>query len=455
MKTAVGTLVAAWLVFGLGGCSSGNPFAAVPGIGQGADRNDRVPVTSGESGFRVLYSFQNGADGAVPATSLIADASGNLYGTATNVEGAGSCNVHCGSIFELSPPVSKHGRWNFTILYDFKGRKDGGLPEGNLMFGPGRSLYGTTNVGGGYGKFGAGVLFQLRPLHHHWTEHVLHRFGSANDGRNPHGGLVADRTGDLYGTTVSGGKYSAGTVYEVSRSGAETVLYDFSGGEDGGLPTAGLTIDRVGRLYGTTEYGGHFSYYCQDGCGAVFEISPSAASGGSWKYSVIHEFVGGDPGDGALPVASLLLDRKGNLYGTTFVGQAYGGGTAFELTRTRHKSWTENVLYRFPAYLGDAANPQAGLVSDAAGNLYATSQNGGATYKGDAFKLIPPATPGGAWTDAILYTFVSKKHGAIYPSTSLVFGTAGLLYGTSPYGGTGDCLFNKTKGCGTVFQINP
>jgi hypothetical protein len=137
------------------------------------------------------------------------------------------------------------------------------------------------------------------------------------------------------------------------------------------------------------------------------------------------------------------------------VGQAYGGGTAFELTRTRHKSWTENVLYRFPAYLGDAANPQAGLVSDAAGNLYATSQNGGATYKGDAFKLIPPATPGGAWTDAILYTFVSKKHGAIYPSTSLVFGTAGLLYGTSPYGGTGDCLFNKTKGCGTVFQINP
>lgn len=455
MKTRVGSLVAACLVLGLGGCSSGDPFATVPGVAQGTARNDRVPAASAKSGFRVLYSFQNGADGAVPATSLIADASGNLYGTATNDGGAGSCSVRCGSIFELSPPLSKHARWNFTILHDFKGRKDGGLPEGNLTFGPDGSLYGTTNVGGGYGKFGGGVLFQLKPSKHRWVEHVLHRFGEGTDGRNPHGGLVADRTGNLYGTTVSGGKYSAGTVYELSPSGAETLLYNFSGGADGGLPTAGLTIDRAGRLYGTTEYGGHFSYYCQDGCGTVFKIAPPAVSGGSWRYAVIHEFVGGDPGDGALPVASLLRDRKGNLYGTTFVSQGYGGGTAFELTPARHKPWTESVLYRFPAYRGDAANPQAGLISDAAGNLYATSQNGGTTYKGDAFKLIAPETPGGTWTDAILYTFLSKKHGAIYPASSLVFGAAGLLYGTTLYGGTGDCTFNKTTGCGTVFQLNP
>jgi len=455
LKTRVGSLVAACLVFGLGGCSSGDPFAAVPGFGHGADRNDRVPAASASSGFRILYSFQNGADGAIPATGLIADARGNLYGTATNDGGAGSCNVHCGSIFELSPPVSKDDRWNFTILCDFKGRKDGGLPEGSLTFGPDGSLYGTTNVGGGYGKFGGGVLFQLHAAKHHWIEHVLHRFGQGSDGRNPHGALVADRTGNLYGTTVSGGKYSAGTIYEVSPSRVERVLYNFSGRDDGGLPTAGLTIDRNGRLYGTTEYGGHFSYYCQDGCGTVFKIEPPAVSGGSWTYSVIHEFVGGDPGDGALPVDSLLRDRKGNLYGTTFVGQGYGGGTAFELTPAPHKPWTESVLYRFPAYPGDAANPQAGLVSDAAGNLYATSQNGGATDRGDAFKLIPPTAPAGTWTDAILYTFVSQKHGAIYPGSNLVFGAAGRLYGTTPYGGTGDCLFNKTEGCGTVFQLNP
>jgi hypothetical protein len=95
------------------------------------------------------------------------------------------------------------------------------------------------------------------------------------------------------------------------------------------------------------------------------------------------------------------------------------------------------------------------LIADAAGNLYATSQNGGATFKGDAFKLIPPATSGGAWTDAILYTFVSNKHGATYPATNLVFGAEGSLYGTTPYGGTGDCIFTKIKGCGTVFQVSP
>ena len=299
------------------------------------------------------------------------------------------------------------------------------------------------------------MLFQLKPSRHRWIEHVLHRFGRGNDGRNPHGGLVADNKGNLYGTTVNGGKYFGGTVYELSSSGTETVLYNFSGGEDGGLPIAGLTIDRAGRLYGTTEYGGYFDYYCQDGCGTVFEISPLIGSGDSWKYSVIHEFVGGDPGDGALPVDPLLLDRKGNLYGTTFVSQVYGGGTAFELTPARHKPWSETVLYRFPAYRGDAANPQAGFISDTAGNLYATSQNGGPAFKGDAFKLIPPATSGGAGTDAILYTFVSNKHGAIYPATNLVFGAAGLLYGTTPYGGTGNCLFIKTKGCGTVFQVSP
>ena len=457
MKTGIGRLFAACVVLGLGGCSNGNPFAAMPGISveQRADHNDRASSGDGQNGFRVLYNFQNGADGAVPATSLIADANGNLYGTATNDGGAGSCNVHCGSIFELSPPISNDGRWTFTILYDFKGGKDGGLPAGSLTFGPDGSLYGTANVGGGYTKFGAGVLFQLKPSRHHWVEHVLHRFGRGNDGQNPHGGLVSDKKGNLYGTTVNGGRYAAGTIYESSPTGAETVLYNFSGGEDGGSPIAGLTIDRAGRLYGTTEWGGYFSYYCQGGCGTVFEISHPIASGGSWKYSVIHEFVGGDPGDGALPVDPLLLDRQGNLYGTTFVSQVYGGGTAFELTPARHKTWAETVLRRFPAYRGDAANPQAGLVSDAAGNLYATSQNGGATFKGDAFKLIPRATSGGAWTDAILYTFVSSKHGAIYPATNLVFGAAGLLYGTTPYGGTGNCLFIKTKGCGTVFQVGP
>jgi len=459
VKVRASALCAGCLVLGFGGCSGAGQLTATPtGADTGAAvRENLVSGGDGQTGFRVLYSFQDGGDGAVPATSLISDKTGNLYGTATNAGGVTSCTVHCGSIFELSPPASKHGRWNFTILYDFTGGKDGGLPEGSLMFGPDGSLYGTANVGGKYGKFGGGVLFQLRPAKGHWIEEVMHDFGRASDGRNPHGGLVVDGRGNLYGTTANGGKYDWGTIYELSLSSkAESVLYSFSGGEDGGTPLAGLTIDRAGRLYGTTDYGGYFSSYCQDGCGTVFEVSPPSSPSNPWNYAVIHEFVGGVPGDGALPSDPLLLDRAGNLYGTTFISQGTGGGTAFELTPgRRHRLWAETVLYRFPAYRGDAANSSAGFISDGAGNLYATSQDGGATFKGDVFKLIPPATSGAAWTDATLYTFVSGKHGAIYSSTNLVFGAGGLLYGTTPYGGTGDCLFTKIKGCGTIFQVNP
>ena len=209
MKSGVGALIAACVVSGIGGCFGGGPFATTPVAvaGQGALHNDSASVAKGQAGFRVLYSFQDGDDGAVPSSGLIADKSGNLYGTTTNVGGVTSCNVHCGSIFELSPPASKHASWSFTILYDFTGGKDGGLPQGGLMFGRDGTLYGTANVGGRYGKFGDGVLFQLKAAKGHWTEKVLHDFGRGNDGRNPHGGLEADGKGNLYGTTANGGKY--------------------------------------------------------------------------------------------------------------------------------------------------------------------------------------------------------------------------------------------------------
>jgi uncharacterized repeat protein (TIGR03803 family) len=464
MKEIVGSIFPACVILTLAGCSGGGRFAPTPsaGVGQGtANRSVSVPARTESAGFRVLYSFQNGPDGAVPSTSLIADKRGDLFGTATNVGGVTSCNVHCGSIFELSPPASKSSHWTFTILYSFKGGKDGGLPEGNVMFGPDGSLYGTANVGGRYTKYGGGVVFRLTPSGAHWTEHVLHYFGRKGDGINPHGGLVADRKGNLYGTTADGGALycsgGCGVVYALSLpSNAETVLYRFSGGEDGGTPLAALAIDGAGQLFGTTEFGGYFSSYCQGGCGTVFKLSPPPVPSGAWKYGVIHAFSGGVPGDGALPLDPVLRDRAGNLYGTTFVSQGSGGGTAFELSQMRrNQPWAETVLYRFPGYRGDAANSRAGFISDGAGNLYATSQNGGSGFKGDAFKLIPPAVPGGAWTDAVLYTFLGDRHGATYPATNLVFGAGGLLYGTTPYGGTGSCVFTKIKGCGTIFEVHP
>ncbi len=446
-------LSAACFALGFCGCSGASELGTTPAGAGAAVRGDGVSGSDGQTGFRVLFSFQNGADGAVPSTSLIADGSGNLYGTTTNAGGVTSCNVHCGSIFELSPSSSKRGRWNFTILHDFTGGKDGGLPEGALLFGQDGSLYGTANVGGTHGKFGDGVLFQLKPAKGHWVENVLHDFGRRGDGRNPHGGLVTDARGNVYGTTANGGTYGRGTVYESSLSSkAESVLYSFSGGEDGSTPLAGLSVDHAGRLYGTAYYGGYFSYYCQTGCGIVFEVSPPSGPSKRWSYAVIHEF---DGGDGALPEDPLLFDGAGNMYGTTFISQTGGGGTAFELTPgRRQRSWTETVLYRFPAYPGDAIASSAGFISDNAGNLYATSQNGGVKYQGDVFKLLRPATSGGAWSDAILHTFSGPRYGT-YPSTNLVFGAGGLLYGTTPYGGTGDCVFTKVKGCGTVFQVNP
>jgi uncharacterized repeat protein (TIGR03803 family) len=446
----------ACLALSLSGCLSGGPFAATPDA-EGARGAAPLEAASGSSGLRVLYSFQNGTDGAVPAASLTADKSGNLYGTTTNVGGVGSCNVHCGNVFELSPPKSKGSRWTFTILYDFKGGRDGGLPQGGVTLGADGSLYGTANVGGAYGKFGWGVLFRLKRAGNHWTEKVLHDFGRGHDGQNPHGNLLADGKGNLFGTTANGGKFFAGTVYELSSSGnSETVVYNFSGGEDGGTPVAGLAIDRASHLYGTTVYGGYFSYFCQAGCGTVFEVSPPSASGDPWKYAVAHQFTAGVPGDGALPFGPVMVDQKGDLFGTTFAGQGSGGGTAFELTPIRHKQiWAETVLYRFPAYRGDAANSQAGFIADSAGNLYATSQNGGAKFKGDVFKLLPPATSSGAWTDAILSTFSGARHGPTYPATSLVVDAQGRLYGTTPYGGTGSCRFTKIHGCGAIFEVSP
>ena len=280
MKIGASALSVTCFVLGFGGCSGASQFSAAPvNVGvEAAVRNNLASGRDGQTGLRVLYSFQDGTDGAVPATGLIADKTGNLYGTTTNAGGA-PCDLHCGSIFELSPPAARRGPWTFTILHDFTGGKDGGLPQGNVTFGPDGSLYGTANVGGTHGKFGDGVLFQLRPGKRHWTETVLHDFGRGSDGRNPHGGLVADGKGNLYGTTANGGKYYRGTAYELSLSSkAESVLYSFSGGEDGGAPLAGLTIDHAGRLYGTTYYGGYFSYYCQAGCGIVFEVSPPSSS---------------------------------------------------------------------------------------------------------------------------------------------------------------------------------
>jgi uncharacterized repeat protein (TIGR03803 family) len=247
------------------------------------------------------------------------DHEGSLYGGA-------------GAAFELSPGA---GGWREKILHKFPAFNGDGFGATGIMLDAAGNLYGTAEYGGNPTcPLGCGIVYELqRMANGKWREMVLHEFGEfTGDGSKPIGGtVIADGTGNLYGTTSQGGTHvcfaGCGTVYKLTRQSdgrwKETIVYDFRDGASGNGPGAGVVMDKKGNLYGTTVYGG--SPQC--GCGVVYELSPS--SNGKWKYTVLHTFTGND---GAQPAANLILDSKGNLYGTTATGGAGGAGVAFELT---------------------------------------------------------------------------------------------------------------------------
>jgi len=370
-------------------------------------------------------------DGAVPG-SLTFDGSGNLYGT-TAFGGAHGF----GSVFKLAP--TPHGAWQRIILYSFKGGTDVAYPNGTLVFDDAGNLYGTTQARSNQ----SGGVFELMPVADgQWTDKVPYDFKGSPDGYDPMAGVVFDSAGNLYGTTWAGGSNGSGTVFELTPSSGgnwvETVLYSFSGGADGGSPQTDLTWDAAGNLYGTTTYDG-------SGSGVVFELSPS--TGGTWNESVLYSFTGGE--DGRNPFAGVIFDYKGNLYGTTNGGglgscaYGYACGVVFKLSPQSGNTWKESVIYNFPNSAN--ANPVAELVFDSAGNLYGTASSGANsnTCCGTVFKLAP--TPGGDWKETTLHRFTGGKDGAT-PESVLVLDSAGNLYGTTSYGGTaGDgVLFEVT-----------
>jgi uncharacterized repeat protein (TIGR03803 family) len=401
----------------------------------------------------VLHSFDSW-DGSAPQSGLIFDAAGNLYGT-TVTGGTYPCGaLGCGTVFELTPVPG--GGWTETVLHSFSGSAPDGLnPYASLVFDAVGNLYGTTAGGGTYGY---GTVFELSPAPGGgWRERVLHSFANGTDGAYPvYGALIFDAAGNLYGTTSSGGTYSCqgnggcGTVFELSPTASggwtETVLYDFGRGTDGYSPEAGLVQDAAGNLYGTTTYGGAngCAVAQYEGCGTVFELTPAA--GGRWTETVVHDFGGGT--DAATPVAGLTFDTAGNLYGTTESGGSYGFGTVFELSPAG-TGWSEKVIYSFNEG-PDGYEPTAGtLVFDTAGSLYGTAYYGGSDGDGGtAFQLTQAA--GGAWTETALYSF------ALYDGdwAGLIFDADGNLYGTTWYGGTGQCDA-PYPGCGTVFELSP
>jgi len=266
--------------------------------------------------FKLIHRF-NGTDGANPASTLIFDSAGNLYGTTSGGPSNGP-----GTVFELQP--SGKGAWALNTLYTFKGVPDGSAPYGSLVFDTAGNLYGTTSTGG---PANAGTVFELSPATDGgWTETVLYSFLSSG-GTDPSVGVILDSAGNLYGTTVSSGGTCGcdyGTVFELVRGtgGAwtKTTLHTFTS-NDGHSPL-GLVFDTAGNLYGVTFVGG------SSNDGTVFELSPG--SGGTWTETQLHVFGGAD---GAGPVGSLIFDSTGNLYGAS----AYGGadnnkGTVFEVS---------------------------------------------------------------------------------------------------------------------------
>jgi len=390
-----------------------------------------APAAQGQT-YSVIHNF-TGSDGDSPQAGLTFDKAGNLYGTTRY---GGSHNA--GTVFK----VTRHGSgWLFTPLYNFTGGYDGSNPDSRVVFGPDGSLYGTTTFGGLYRS---GVVFRLRPSASAcktaicpWTETVLYSFTGQSDGAVPEGDLVFDQAGNIYGTTFAGGQGNCvplfsgcGAVYELTPSQGQwtpTVLHTFTGLSDGGAPTSGLIFDQAGNLYSTTYAGGAYSL------GTVFELTPS---GSGWTESVLHDFAGGN--DGANPEAGLVFDSSSNLYGVTAFGGGHIYGTAFEL-QASNGGFSYSILYNFGV---ESESPVPTLTLDSAGNLYGTAQSGGTGGVGAVFKLSPS---GGSWNYTSLHDFTFSTGG--YPLGNVIRDAIGNLYGTTPYGGTGQD--------GVVYEITP
>ena len=415
-----------------------------------------------------LYSFTGSPDGARPSAGLTVDAAGNFYGT-TQSGGASGCGPFgCGTVFKLTPSGS--GAYSETVIYRFASGSDGANPYAGLIADAPGNLYGTTLTGGGgtcLGVSGCGTVFKLTPNGSGaYGESVLYAFPSfdSTDGAVPWGGLISDATGSLYGTTGEGSfcPSTCGTVIKLTPNGNGTyghsVLYRFAGASDGANPNAGVVSDSMGNLYGTTFYGGGGGscvggFTANGGCGTVYKLTPNG--NGTYTETVLYGFTGGS--DGANPFAGLISDAMGNLYGTTQYGgggSCFGGhgcGTVFRLTPNGNGTYTEAVLYRFTGG-ADGSNPPAGLISDAMGNLYGTTQYGGGSSNciggfgcGTVFKLTPIGS--GTYAETVLYRFTGGTDGS-GPLASLFADGMGNLYGTTAQqNGPG-------SGTGTVFKLS-
>jgi len=365
----------------------------------------------------VLYNFTGGSDGASPQSPLTTDHAGNFFGTTYGgVLGSGTA-------YELSP--NNTGGWNKTVLHSFNGGlnigPDGSGPSGPLIFDSEGNLFGTTRFGGtDYFYCSYGTVFELSPVGAGWNESIPFSESCSQPlGFFPVNGLIMDAAGKLYFTTPAIGQFP-GTVVELSPSNGgwtPRVIYE--------APTSsGLSMDASGNIYGATS-------------STVFRLSPN--SNGGWNATVIHTFTG-YPYDGIDARGTPVLDHAGNLFGTTYGGGATKHGTVYKLSPGKNGVWTEEILHSFKSGK-DGANPVAGIVLDAAGNIYGTTELGGSFNKGTVFELA--ATGNLQYEYTILWTF-NGTNGAL-PVISLILNGADNLYGTTSSGGASNA--------GAVFDV--
>jgi uncharacterized repeat protein (TIGR03803 family) len=354
-----------------------------------------VPVAWSGTRYKVLHAFGRGNDGGGLYGGLVLDAKGKLYGVTS---GGGVSNL--GTLFELSP--GQGGKWTETILHDFCSNpphcQDGASPTSAPVFDAAGNLYGSSNT----------ATFQLTPdptTVLGWSFQVIYEVGVGSS-------LILDQAGNLYGP-IGPGQYGKGAVTELSPGSggwSETYLYSFCPTSclDGDEPSSALTWDAQGNLYGGTEGGGKGSG------GVIFELERTASG---WKEHVLHNFPAYS-GDAYDPDGAVTLDQQGNLYGTTSQGGRVGSGTVFKLTRGANGGWKETILSNFPNAFQNGGGPMAGVIFDRSGNLYGTTSGGGDPncQCGVVFKMTPGST--GKWKYIVVHRFTGKD--GFDPEASLI-----------------------------------
>lgn len=343
-----------------------------------------------------------------------------------------------------------------TVVLDFK-QSSGAFPfeapaEWGKNYSMGVPSGGHSKCSNGAYHLRCGTILKLEPpdaQHATWRRKLLYAFLPQPDGSGPMGSPVGDGQGNFFVTTIDGGTTGAGTLVELSppTAGAtawtEQVIHNFDTNQDGAAPFARPHRDAAGNLFVTLTGGGQNLY------GTLVEFSPPAAGMTAWTETVIHSFPATDS-DGYVPESSIRTDSQGNLYFTTGAGGPGQGGTVVEFSPPTGggTAWTETILYGFKAFTSDAAGPVSGVITDAQGNLYGTTEAGGTSNNGAIYRLSPPSGGGTTWTETVLYSFSGNADGAS-PQRGIVMDTAGNLFVTAPFGGDANCQ------CGTLIELSP